>query len=257
MSDKDIFQQSSDQSTTNQTSTTQSTSVDPDSKLALLVGEGRKYKTVEELAKAYVNVDEFVETLKGENQKLREDVSKAKTLDEVLERLKGTTDTTTTDKGGTTATTSSGLTVQDVTKIVSNTISGMETQRSKETNLKAADAKMKELFGEKAQEVFDKEAATPAMRDALINLASVSPEKFVAMFQPVTNSAGSQVDSTTSVNTTALNANAGNARALNPECAEFYKELRKKNPAQYYSQAIQTQMHRAATKDPGKYFGRS
>src|SRR5687767_9591535 len=61
---------------------------DQDNPLAILVGEGRKYKTVEELAKAYIHIDGFAETLKGENTKLREDLAKSTTLDQVLERLK-------------------------------------------------------------------------------------------------------------------------------------------------------------------------
>jgi len=52
-----------------------------------LVGEGQKYKTPEELAKAYTNADQFIETLKEENRKLREQAASAKTIDEVLERM--------------------------------------------------------------------------------------------------------------------------------------------------------------------------
>ena len=52
-----------------------------------LVGETQKYKTPEELAKAYTNADQFIETLKEENRKLREQTMAAKTIDDVLERM--------------------------------------------------------------------------------------------------------------------------------------------------------------------------
>jgi adenosine deaminase len=55
--------------------------------LTALVGETQKYKTPEELAKAYANADQFIEQLKEENRQLREKATAAKTIDEVLERI--------------------------------------------------------------------------------------------------------------------------------------------------------------------------
>ena len=52
-----------------------------------LVGETQKYKTPDDLAKAYANADQFIETLKEENRKLREQAAQAKTIDDVLERI--------------------------------------------------------------------------------------------------------------------------------------------------------------------------
>ena len=59
--------------------------------LTELVGEGKKYKDATELAKAYANADQFIETLKSEKHTLEEEYNgfklKAKTVEDVLSRL--------------------------------------------------------------------------------------------------------------------------------------------------------------------------
>lgn len=228
---------------------------DPQSPLAILVGEGRKYKTVEELAKAYIAADGFVERLKGENSTLRTEVAKGKTLEEVLERLKAESGSATQDQGANKAVVSKdaqSLTTNDVAAIVRSTVTGMETARTRESNLMKADAEMRKLFGDKAEEMFKKEASTPEMRKALMELASVSPDKFVALFRPA-QATGSSVDHGTSVNSAALSNEQASGRAADPGCKEFYDQLRRKEPSKYYSQAIQLQMNKAAVADPTKF----
>jgi len=63
------------------------------------------------------------------------------------------------------------------------------------------------MFGSKATEVFEKEASTPELRDALIKLAEVSPDKFIAIFKkdvqkgPGVDSSGSKKVDIINVNT--------------------------------------------------------
>lgn len=217
----------------------------------MLVGEGRKYQTVEQLAKAYMQADEFIETLKGENSQLREEVQKGATLDDVMKRLEAK------PSGGTdqsAKTTQSGLSAEQVVSIVRAQLTGLETERTQQANLVKADAELKKLFGEKAKEMFEREAPTPELKKALMSLASVSPEKFVALFVPK----GQQqtTDNSTSVNTAALQGAAASGREADPTCKEFYDNLRRKEPRKYYSQAVQIQMNKAAVANPNKFFGR-
>lgn len=232
--------------------------VDPNNPLSILVGQGRKYASQEELAKAYLHLDDFAETLKGENTKLKEELATAKTLEEVLERLKDAPGKSVSDrdekKGAAAA---ASLSAQDVAKIVNDTLTGRETARTRESNLLQADAAMRKLFGDKASEVFAKEATTPQLRSALTELASISPAKFVALFAPKSvATTGNQIDSSTSVNTSALSAEAASGRVADEGCKEFYDALRRKEPARFYSQDMQLKIHQAALANPDKYFGR-
>jgi hypothetical protein len=248
----DIFSSGSDQSQTPNEKAAQANGDNLGESVAILVGEGRKYKTIEELAKAYVHIDGFAETLKSENATLREQLAKASTLDDVLERLKAPAPSQSDQTDGKSQ---SGLTVQDVAKIVSDTLTGMESQRTREGNLLKADTAMKQLFGEKAKEVFDKEASTPEMRKALMELATVSPEKFVAVFAPGRSSAAS-ADNKTSVNTGALENFSASGRSADATCKEFYDEMRRKDPAKFYSHSVQLQMNKAAVANPSRFFNR-
>lgn len=252
MSDKDttIFGTDQGQTAAPATTATQS-AIDPKDPLALLVGQGRKYSTIEELAKAYVHIDGFAEQLKDENSKLREEVSKARTIDEVLEQLKAATPA----KADQPAPSVKTLGAEDVATIVKQTLTGMETARTRESNLLKADAAMRKLYGDKAGEVFSKEASSPEMKKALVELASVSPDKFVALFAaaPPTQSA---VDGTTSKNTTALDFASQSTRASDPTTKEYFEALRKKEPAKYYSQPVQLAMQKAAIANREHFFGR-
>lgn len=237
-----------------QPATTTTTQGDPlPESVALLVGEGRKYKTIEELAKAYVNIDGFAETLKSENAALKEDAKKAATLDEVLKRLEVKADNSTQDQRA--QTTQSGLSVADVATIVQQQITGRETQRTQEANLLKADTEMRKLFGDKAEEVFRKEAATPDMKKALMALAAVAPDKFVALFQPATTG-GTTTDNSSVVNTAALTGGNVSGRVADPGCKEFYDNLRRTKPAHYYSSAVQSTMNKVAVDNPRHFFNR-
>jgi hypothetical protein len=255
MTDPTIFSQS-DQDTSKQTSQQQSQAAsDTGTHLATLVGDARKYKTAEDLAKAYINIDEFAERLKGENADLRARLNESKTVQDVLDRLNAEERQSAQDQSAhKTDSTQSSLSASDVAAIVKDTLTGLETQRSQQDNLRRADAEMRKLFGDKAPEVFNQAATTPELRKSLMALAAVSPEKFVAVFhQPQVS--GSQVDSTN--RGAPPNPGPTGGRENDPGCKEYYNNLRRTDPRAYYSQHIQLQMTQAAEKDPNKFFPRS
>ena len=76
MTDATIFNEGG---STNETPTTPEATTDGQL-FPALVGDGQKYKTPEELAKAYSNADQFIEQLKDENRKLREQAVSARQL---------------------------------------------------------------------------------------------------------------------------------------------------------------------------------
>ncbi len=252
MPDQGIF--GSDQSQPPNDSNSQQNSGDATKEsLAILVGEGRKYKSVEDLAKAYLAADGFIEKLKEENGQLRTVAEKAKTIDEVLERISAKQPPKPDD---TPKKAPEGMSAEHVAQIVRDQLTGMETERTRVSNMVKSDELMKQLFGDKAKEVFDREANTPELRKTLMALAATSPEKFVTLFKEETSSKGSQMDSKSSVNTGALDGSAASGRAADSGTKEFYDTLRRKDPKKYYSSAIQLQMNNAAVANPNKFFGR-
>lgn len=234
-----------------------STTTTQSEEISLLVGEGRKYKTIEELAKAYLNADSFIEQLKAENQELRTKTVEAKTIDEVLERLTANQSSAASATASDQAPSTNGLSATDVAKIVQQTVTGLETAKIKEGNIKKADAKMREAFGDKAAEVYKSVAKTPELHTAYMQLAEADPEQFVALFtKQSTTSQGSQVDSGSNVNTTMTYTSGNNVRENTQGTKEYYAKIRKEDPKRYYSQSIQLEMNKSAVSDPKKYFGK-
>jgi hypothetical protein len=168
-----------------------------------LVGETQKYKTPEDLAKAYANADQFIETLKEENRKLREQVTQAKTIDEVLERMSKQGSTQEDDNPP-----APGITPDVVQQLVEKTLEGRKQQETRTANLLKADQMMKEKFGEKAAEVFKQRASSQQKAQVLMELAATDPNEFVSLFvgSPQVNANNFDAGS---MNTTSVASNSG------------------------------------------------
>lgn len=217
--------------------------------LAVLVGEGRKYKTVEELVKGYLKADEFIEVLKNDNAKLKQEVVKGKTLDEVLERVERGNKQTPVTTGG-----AGAFSAEDIARLVDERMTGRETARSRDDNVRKAEAALAARYGEKAKDVFFTRADTPQKRAALNNLAAVDPDMFAALFSTPAI-VGNPADSTTKA-ADRFNAAVTGSRAADPDTREFYDGMRKKEPSKYYSTAVQLEMHKKLAANPEKFLGR-
>lgn len=212
-----------------------------------LVGETQKYKTPDDLAKAYNNADQFIETLKEENRKLREQAASAKTIDEVLERMSKQSGAPEADNPPV-----QGITPDVVQQLVEKTLEGRKQQESKNGNLLKADALMKEKFGDKAEQMFKQKASTPEKAKILMELAAADPTEFVSLFNGVQLPANNF--DTGSVNTTSV-ASSGGDRTRIEGTKEWAAKVRKDDPNTYWSQEFQYKLQQTVSKNPTLYFG--
>lgn len=213
-----------------------------------LVGETQKYKTPEELAKAYTNADQFIETLKEENRKLREQTMAAKTIDDVLERMSKQSNAPENDNPP-----AQSYTSEDVQQLVEKTLVGREVAKVRQDNLMLADKLMKEKFGEKAESVFKQRATTQAKGQILMELAANDPQEFVSLFVGVTPTNFNTMD-TGSMNTTSVPSTGGDRSNIEGSKA-WAAKIRKENPSMYWSQDFQYKLQQTVTKNPALYFG--
>jgi hypothetical protein len=136
---------------------------------------------------------------------------------------------------------------------VQQQISGIETAKTRQTNLEKADKAMKEKFGEKAAEVFAQAAATPELREVYTKLAAVDPDKFVSLFSV---QQGAAPQGNTTVDTS--NVNTAGALNSNPRVEQWSKEwitnVRKTDPKKYWSSEFQYAMSQNIAKRPDLYF---
>lgn len=224
-----------------------------------LVGDGKPYKTTADLAKGKLQADIHIKRVEQENKELRDKVAGAKTVEDVLAAVQAKVANEPTnsepDPEEDKNTHPQGLTAEQVAKIVAEQITGSETAKVKTQNKERANRAMFELFGEKASEVFEKEASTPELKEALIRLAEVDPDRFVSMFKKEVVK-GPGVDSQGSKRVDMLNLQPQSGTAVRGTQA-YYSELRRKNPQLYWSAGTQLEMHEFALKNPDTYFGRS
>lgn len=219
-----------------------------DQLLTALVGENQKYKTVDDLAKAYVNADDFINKLKEENRQLREQVTAAKTIDEVLERL-SKQDLTPVDDNPPVQ----GIKPEDVQQLVEKTLQSREQQSRRANNLTLADKLMKDKFGSKAEEIFKQRASSPEKAQILMELAATDPQEFLSLFAGSASAPVNNMD-TSSVNSTNV-ASMGGSRENVEGTKEWAAKIRKDNPGLYWSQEFQYKLQQTVSKNPTLYFG--
>lgn len=155
--------------------------------LETLVGEDKKFKDVEALAKGKVEADAFIATLQNQISILADELKNANlsaerktALENLMSTLTNTTKNPSETKPGNQPQESNnqqtGLSHDDVVKL----LEARETAEAQKRNLQSAYAPVRKLYGEKTDEVLNAKAKELGMsREALDNLAKTSPAAFV------------------------------------------------------------------------------
>lgn len=161
--------------------------------LADLVGDGKKFKTVEDLAKGKAESDAYIEQLKRETAALREELKKATLTDEQLEGLRNEIKTLREAKPqGSRDDTNPALTVDSIKSLVAETITKTELNRTAQQNVLEANSAVVKQFGtlENAAAAVKAKAAEIGMSmEALRDIAAKSPTAFLKIVgvDPVLN----------------------------------------------------------------------
>ncbi len=234
--------------TTNPPASTQTTG-----SVEALVGPGKKFATVEDLAKGKAEADAYIAQLQGEAAGLRSDLDQRISAEELLaeirtEREAQLSAAAVIEQGNTTP----SQEPVDIASLVNQTIENREVQQTATQNLSAVDTKMKELYGEKAQEVMVSKAKEAGVSVAFLQtIAEQSPKAFYnALGLSATKQTTPSV-TTGTVDTTGLQ-NLQPSGGLNT-WADFEK-LRKDNPKLYWKPDTQNRLMKAR-QDNGDAFG--
>lgn len=225
---------------TTATSSTDTTSTSAEQRfIDSLVGEGKKYKTEEELAKAYIHADGFIDNLKRENGELKEDLQKRLSAEQILEEIK---------KGAAPErvqgdTTNPLLTDESkLLSLVDKRIEGRKLEEIRSNNIREADQAIRNTYGEKAVEVITKksqELGVPVKW--LEDMAAQSPKALLTLLG-IDNSKATQ--STTTVTRGTVNSEVINNNPTGSKSGtwSYYQELRKSNPSAYFTPKIQNEI---------------
>jgi hypothetical protein len=203
-----------------------------------LVGEGKKFKTVEDLAKSKLESDAFINRLQDEQKELRKDLEARIRTEDALAELKK-------DRGNQAPADSS----VDVKKVVLETLEQAERDKIALKNIRQAnDHIIDKCGGKKEAEAFiikkSEELGVPV--EWLKDMAARSPK---ALY----NTLG--VDATVAPPPTGMTKGDVNTAAknkeipLNPNASkEYYESLRKSKPSLYWTPKVQTEIFEATKK---------
>lgn len=216
-----------------------------------LVGEDKKYKNVDDLAKAKVHADAFIDQLKGELQGIREDLSTRVKLEEVLDKLtsqnaeKNDDDEDDPYRDDTPTSGQPAINKQEIEQLVENLITNKERDRTASQNKQLAKNKLKELLGDNyLSHLESRREELGLSKDKLNDLAAVSPNAFIELVAP-----GRKKEETPfSPPKNQMNTGSLSFETKSPGSSGFYRELKKKDPKAYWSPKVQNQLHKDAMK---------
>lgn len=173
--------------------------------VADIVGEGKKYKSVEDALRSVPHAQKHIETLESELIKLRDEVSKRKATEELLEELKSGIQQPATAK----AEFDPVSIAQTVDAAVSRRLEQTEAARIAATNIGIVVSAFNSHFGEELGPENYKQIAKEAglTVSELNRLASNSPTAVLKLAGLSTSGVTAPAKSTSSVNTQALSTN--------------------------------------------------
>lgn len=211
-----------------------------------LVGDGKKFKTVKDLAKGKIQSDIFVEQLKAENKlareaatKLQEELKQRKTLQEFMDQLTPQDKTTQPPAKEPNNEGESQLTEDSIKQIVERTIASRSAEQQGQSNLDAVKQKLIETYGNQYETTLRKRTQELGLTEQeMTQMAMKTPRAFLALVSPEQPTPSSLFNTPkSSVNTEALRASGGEKKNWS-----YYEKIRKTDSRKYFAPAMHNEM---------------
>jgi len=226
-----------------------------DVKIEDLVGEGKKFKTVEDAIRGKLEADRFIEQLKSELGGLREELNTRIKLEEFMDQFKNTSPQQSQPSGDNQdrrGGDDTALSPDTIRKLLDEELQKREQVNTAKQNLSSVKQKLAETFGSNYATRLDAEAKKLGVsRDFLNNMAATSPNAFlrlVGVDTTVTRTDGDIFTPPTSQNTGSTQS-SGTSRNQT-----YYNKLKAQDPKAYWSPAVQNEMHREAMRQGEAFF---
>jgi len=211
------------------------------------VGEGKKFKTVEDLAKGKKESDRFIDQLQMEKDALRKELEtfqkkaqEGATLQDLLDKMNNKAETTSDDVSGN----QSSLQSDEIKKLLETAMNEREAANKRRSNREAANNFVSELFAQdktKAEQFLEGLAKDLGVsKDWLNTLAETSPVAYKQLINPQKKNVGTQsATSLSSTNTEALGS-------LNPGDNQeaYFIKLKRENSKTFWNPRTQQELYK-------------
>lgn len=219
---------------------------------AELVGEGKKFKDDLALARAKVESDYFIESLKRENAELRLEVQSRAKLEDIVNNLQRQPERREEPLQHAPVTEpQKAWTDGDLDAALEKKLSERETSRRKEDNVRAAQQKLSEVFGAGYVEVLREKAAEIGVDPKWFNNLAAENPKALLKLVGAENTAPRVNDLFTPP---PVGNNAGFKPSVTQRDKAFYDKMKKENSALYWHKDTQVAMHKDAMQLGERFF---
>jgi len=219
--------------------------------LSELVGEGKKFRDSESLAEGKWQSDQYIKTLEGQLDRMREDFTKV--LDESKARAKledlvnqiqnqnqQAASRDTTQNTNAESQRPAQIDLKQIESLVSNKVQELELTKRQTENFNMVRDKLIEKFGSNYQTTLKKHVDDLGLTETEVNeIARRSPKLFLKTFDleaPIHNESFQAPPQT--------QHRSSFAPKTQKRDWQFYEDLRKNSPKQYYDNKTQVQMNR-------------
>jgi len=234
----DIFNAATTADTTTEGQTTQTN----ESFVTQLVGEGKKFKDLEALAKGKLEADRHIGEITKTLDELRAELAKQDYAKSLLDTMSKGSETRTEqpppNNPSPSNTENTTQSASDIESLVEKVITEKEKNRTVSQNISVVGEEMERQFGDKAGQILKSKSQELGMSiDRLKEIAAESPTAF---FQLIGVSAQKKATMNTapqsSVRSETFNSNSQDRDF------DYYQKLRKDNRSLYYSPKVQNMM---------------
>lgn len=212
----------------------------------LVEQKGDNWKDPEVIAKGKWESDRFIESLRAENEKLKESLEKNSKVDELIELVRAQTkgDSTNSQReheatGGVEDrdTTRPDLTDDAIKSLVEERLKSFESEKTREQNIQQVDQTLSSKYGESAARIVREKANEIGMSvDELKEMAATKPKAFLKLMDEGTTPTPVGILGNDRVRSEAVKRNTPGRNFA------YYQEIRRKNRSLYNQPETQKQM---------------
>ena len=234
--------------------------VDAATATALLVGEGKKYKTADEAIKALYHSQKFIPRLEQELREERAKLQERKNGEDLLALLEAKLKAPSNEpspkvnENKDPSNTGNPMTQDDITNLLKNTLAQDRAQEQATNNLNRVIETLKSAWGPGFQQ--DLRAKAQAMHvseEYLSDLAKKSPDVFLSAVG-LTAKKGNGTASLDVLPTRSSQGSSFGSSSNEVRNNDYYNKLMKDNKRAYWSQEVQSQLHKDALAMGEKFF---
>jgi|TARA_R110000787_G_scaffold169085_1_gene281801 hypothetical protein len=241
-----------DQQTQEETPTTPVEEIQTASVFEELVGDDKKFKSTEDLAKGKKESDVYINQLQSEIAGMRDELNKRMTSEEVLEKIRESNQEQSGQREE--ENTTSQLSEERLSELVKQTLESTRTEETRINNITSVDQQLMSKFGDKAGEWLHTKASELGVNVKFLqDVASSSP---IAFFNTVglstTNQQSNSGVTRSSVNTESFEK-VNTAGQAQQGTKKYFDEIRKSDPRKYWTPEVQNSLFKARM-DMGQNF---